>query len=67
MKANEEYTPWLKLQHSLDEINVAIQGNDVPAIRGLLQSLVPGYQPSEEVVDWVHMADLREAKAVGES
>ena len=67
MKANEEFTPWLKLQHSLDEINVAIQGNDVPTIRGLLQSLVPGYQPSEEVVDWVHMADLREAKAVGES
>jgi FlaA1/EpsC-like NDP-sugar epimerase len=67
MKASEEFTPWLNLQHSLDEINVAIQANDVPTIRGLLQSLVPGYQPSEEVVDWVHMADRREAKAVGES
>jgi FlaA1/EpsC-like NDP-sugar epimerase len=67
MKANEEFTPWLQLQHSLDEINVAIQGNDVPAIRGLLQSLVPGYQPNEELVDWVHMADLRQVKAVGES
>jgi FlaA1/EpsC-like NDP-sugar epimerase len=67
MKASEEFTPWLNLQHSLDEINVAIQANDVPTIRGLLQSLVPGYQPSEEVVDWVHMADRSEAKAVGES
>jgi FlaA1/EpsC-like NDP-sugar epimerase len=67
MKASEEFTPWLNLQHSLDEINVAIQANDVTTIRGLLQSLVPGYQPSAEVVDWVHMADRREAKAVGES
>ena len=64
MKASEEFTPWLNLQHSLDEINIAIQVNDVPTIRGLLQSLVPGYQASEEVVDWVHMADLRQAKAV---
>jgi len=67
MKANEEFTPWLQLQHSLDEINVAIQGNDVPAILGLSQSLVPGYQASEEVVDWLHMADLRKAKAVSGS
>jgi hypothetical protein len=40
---------------------VAIQSNDVPMIRGLLQSLVPGYQPSDEVVDWVHMAEKLKA------
>jgi hypothetical protein len=39
----------------------------VPTIRALLKSLVPGYQPNEELVDWVHMADLRQVKAVGES
>jgi hypothetical protein len=37
--------------------------NDVPAIRGLLQQLVSGYQPSGEVVDWVHLANEREASA----
>jgi len=57
MKANEEFMPWQVLQLHLDEINVAIQSNDVPMIRGLLQNLVPGYQPSDEVVDWVHMAE----------
>jgi len=67
MKANEDFMPWHTLQLQLDEINTAVQTNDVPKIRGLLQSLVPGYQPSNEVMDWVHMADLRQVKAVGES
>jgi hypothetical protein len=30
--------------------------NDVPVIRAQLQELVSGYQPSGDVVDWVHMA-----------
>jgi hypothetical protein len=37
--------------------------NDVPVIRAMLQQLVSGYQPSGEVVDWVHMAQEREAQA----
>jgi FlaA1/EpsC-like NDP-sugar epimerase len=61
MKANEDFMPWLTLQLQLDEINTAVQTNDVAKIRGLLQSLVPGYQPSDEVVDWVHMAEKLKA------
>ena len=61
MKANEDFMPWHTLQLQLDEINTAVQTNDVPKIRGLLQSLVPGYQPSDEVVDWVHMAEKLQA------
>jgi FlaA1/EpsC-like NDP-sugar epimerase len=61
MKANEDFMPWHTLQLQLDEINTAVQTNDVPKIRGLLQSLVPGYQPSDEVVDWVHMAEQLKA------
>jgi hypothetical protein len=37
--------------------------NDVALIRGLLKQLVSGYEPSGEVVDWVHMALEREAVA----
>jgi FlaA1/EpsC-like NDP-sugar epimerase len=61
MKANEDFMPWHTLQLQLDKINMAVQTNDVPKIRGLLQSLVPGYQPSDEVVDWVHMAEQLKA------
>ena len=64
MKANEDFMPWQTLQLHLDEINTAVQTNDVPKIRGLMQSLVPGYQPSDEVVDWVHMAEKLKAQAV---
>ena len=61
MKANEDFMPWHTLQLQLDKINMAVQTNDVPKIRDLLQSLVPGYQPSDEVVDWVHMAEQLKA------
>jgi hypothetical protein len=37
--------------------------NYVLAIHGLLQQLVSGYQPSGEVVNWVHLANEREASA----
>jgi nucleoside-diphosphate-sugar epimerase len=57
MKANEEFMPWHELQLQLDQIYMAIQSNDVRKIKCFLQSLVPGYQPSREVVDWVHMAE----------
>ena len=39
--------------------------NDVPMISGFLQQLVKGYAPSGKVVDWVHLAHEREAKAGG--
>jgi FlaA1/EpsC-like NDP-sugar epimerase len=61
MKANEDFMPWQTLQHHLDEIKLAIEINDVNKLRALLQSLVPGYQPNDAVVDWVHMADKLKA------
>jgi FlaA1/EpsC-like NDP-sugar epimerase len=61
IKANEEFMSWHKLQLQLDEIYMAIQSNDVRKIRGVLQSSVPGYQPSCELVDWVHMAEKLKA------
>lgn len=61
VKANEAFLPWDKLKEQLNALSLAMSVNDVPVIRGLLQSLVPGYLPSGEVVDWVHMAMEREA------
>ena len=41
-------------------MQLVIGVNDVPAIRGLLQQLVSGYQPSGEVADWVSLRlDIR--------
>ena len=63
MKANEQYLSWAQLQGKLNALSIAISVNDVPVIRAQLQELVSGYQPSGEVVDWVHMALEREALA----
>jgi FlaA1/EpsC-like NDP-sugar epimerase len=63
MKAHEQFLSWPELSQRLNALQLAIGVNDVPAIRGLLQQLVSGYQPSGEVVDWVHWANEREASA----
>lgn len=63
MKAHEQYLSWPHLEEKLKTLSFAISVNDVPVIRGLLQQLVSGYQPSGEVVDWVHLAQEREALA----
>ena len=63
MKAHEEFLPWARLQEQLQALGLAMGVNDVPVIRSMLQQLVQGYQPSGEVVDWVHLAQEREAAA----
>jgi len=63
MKAHEQFLSWPKLEQKLNALSIAMSVNDVPVIRGQLQELVSGYQPTGEVVDWVHMALEREALA----
>ena len=63
MKAHEAFLPWDQLQGKLNALNMAMSVNDVPVIRAMLEQIVSGYQPSGEVVDWVHMALEREALA----
>jgi FlaA1/EpsC-like NDP-sugar epimerase len=63
MKAQEQFLSWPLLEPKLNALSLAMSVNDVSLIRGLLQQMVSGYQPSGEVVDWVHMALEREALA----
>ena len=67
MKAQEPYLPWAQLQQSLGALHMAKGVNDVALIRGLLQQLVAGYEPAGEVVDWVYLAQEREAAVGGVS
>jgi len=63
MKAHEQFISWPQLEAKLNALNMAMSVNDVPVIRAMLERIVSGYQPSGEVVDWVHMALEREALA----
>lgn len=62
MKAHEQFLSWPELEEKLNALSIAMSVNDVPVIRGLMQQLVSGYQPSGEVVDWVHLALERETQ-----
>jgi FlaA1/EpsC-like NDP-sugar epimerase len=66
MKAHEQFLSWAELEQKLNALSIAVSVNDVPMIRGMLQQLVSGYQPSGEVVDWVYMAQEREAQIIEE-
>jgi FlaA1/EpsC-like NDP-sugar epimerase len=53
MKAREAYLPWVALEAGLRELHRRLDANDVPGLKEMLASLVSGYQPEREVVDWV--------------
>ncbi|HQR03321.1 MAG: polysaccharide biosynthesis protein [Proteobacteria bacterium] len=55
MKAHEEYLPWPELKPRLDDLAVALGANDVGDIRQMMASLVSGYVPSDDIVDWVYL------------
>jgi FlaA1/EpsC-like NDP-sugar epimerase len=61
MKANEQFLSWPHLEQKLNALSIAMSVNDVPVIRTILQDLVSGYQPTGEVVDWVHLATKGQA------
>ncbi len=55
MKAREDCLPWVELEQKLQSLQMALDVNDVAVVRAMLQQLVSGYQPSGEIVDWVHL------------
>jgi FlaA1/EpsC-like NDP-sugar epimerase len=57
MKAHEHHLGWSELKVHLDALSLAVRCNNISDIRAVLQKTVNGYQPSSEVVDWVHIAD----------
>jgi FlaA1/EpsC-like NDP-sugar epimerase len=68
MKAQEQFLPWATLESKLNTLDIAVGVNDVPSLKALLTELVTGYQSSGGVVDWVHLAQMRDtaiAKGTG--
>lgn len=65
MKANEEFIPWPQLEIMLNTLETALNVNDIAVIRRMMQELVAGYIPSDEIVDWVYLEKEAEARASG--
>ena len=65
MKAHEEFVPWADLEAKLKALEMGLNVNDVGVIRLMMQQLVTGYTPSDEIVDWVYLEQEAEAQALG--
>lgn len=65
MKANEEFITWPQLERQLNILETALNVNDTAIIRRMMQELVAGYTPSDEIVDWVYLEQKAEARALG--
>ena len=64
MKASEEFIPWTELEVKLTSLEMALNVNDVGAIRFMLEKLLVGYTPSDEIVEWVHLEQMAELVAM---
>jgi hypothetical protein len=64
MKAHEQHLDWLQLEQKLNALSLAMSGNDILSIRTIMQHTVNGYEPSSDVVDWVHMAQKAKSGSV---
>lgn len=65
MKANEEFIPWAELEGKLKSLEMALYVNDVGVIRLMMEKLVTGYTPSDEIVDWVYLEQEAETQPLG--
>ena len=54
MKAQEDFLPWTQLEDDLKTLEMLLNVNDVGAIRTSMKTLVSGYTPSANIVDWIY-------------
>ncbi len=64
MKAHDEFIPWAEFEGKLQALEVALNVNDVGVIRTMMQELVTGYVPSDEIVDWVYLEQLADLSPI---
>jgi FlaA1/EpsC-like NDP-sugar epimerase len=65
MKAHEPFIPWNMLEPKIHSLELALQINDVGLVVRMMQQLVTGFTPGEEIVDWVFLEQASEAQQLG--
>lgn len=64
MKAHEDFVVWTDLEDKLKALNLALSANDVRVVRLMMMTLVSGYVPSDEIVDWIFLEQEARAQAL---
>ncbi len=65
MRANEKLIEWERLKSALAELGNAVKYDNYPRIRELFLELVDGFQPDEEMVDWIHLQQAAASMLAG--
>jgi FlaA1/EpsC-like NDP-sugar epimerase len=65
LKTHEDFIAWTDLEPKLNALEMVLNVNDVSVIHLMMQQLVSGYTPSNEIVDWVYMEQEAEAEKLG--
>lgn len=55
IKAHEEFIPWAELESNLKALEMSLSVNDADAIRLMMQQMVAGYTPKNDIVDWLYL------------
>jgi FlaA1/EpsC-like NDP-sugar epimerase len=55
MQARERMWPWTQVRDRLDELQLALDRNDIPAIQRILADLVDGFSAEGDIVDWIEL------------
>jgi len=63
MKAQEEFLELEVLMEYLDQLRTSIEQNNVSELRKILKTLVPGYGPQTELVDWIYLEQQKQSAA----
>ncbi|QLF71738.1 polysaccharide biosynthesis protein (plasmid) [Peteryoungia desertarenae] len=73
MRAREDFLPWSRLETSLKDLERCMDKGDVRGTKALLASLVSGYTPTADIVDFVSIrrteleADVEQARLADET
>jgi len=65
-RAQDPFIPWHELEVELETLKILLSHNNVEVILTILEKLVVGYQPSDEVVDWVFSEQIRQSNYIDE-
>jgi hypothetical protein len=53
---------WTELEQKLKTLEMALNINDVGVTRLMMEKLVNGFKPSDEIVDWIYLEQEVEAQ-----
>jgi FlaA1/EpsC-like NDP-sugar epimerase len=54
MRANERFLPWADFCSFAGALCQAVESNDLTRVRQILRSVVDGYHPESDIVDWLY-------------